>query len=60
MRDFRDMGRMTNDEVGHLAMIAHHVYKSFDLSVRCLVELADRGFIQGSGIQKYTNTLRSS
>lgn len=59
VRDFRDMERMSTDQLGHLAMIAHHVYQSFDLAVRCLVQLAGRGIIQSAGIQKYANDMRS-
>ena len=43
VRDFRDMGSMNNEQLAHLAMIAHHVYGSFDLAIRCLVRLAEQG-----------------
>jgi len=59
VRDFRDMETMSIDQLGHLAMIAHHVYGSFDLALRCLIQLADRGVIQKPDIQKYGGVLRS-
>ena len=59
VRDFRDMGSMNKEQLAHLAMIAHHVYGSFDLAFRCLVQLADRGIIHGTSIQKYASAIRS-
>jgi FkbM family methyltransferase len=58
VRDFRDMERMSNDQLGHLAMISHHVYQSYDLAIRCLVELAGRGMVQAAGIEKYADAVR--
>ena len=58
VRDFRDMTRMSVDQLGHLAMISHHIYGSFDLAVRCLVQLVERGIIQTAGVHKYTNSIR--
>ena len=59
VRDFRDMARMSNDQLGHLAMIAHHIYRSFDLAIRCLVQIADRGVIQSTDVHKYTRSVGS-
>lgn len=59
VRDFRDMGSMSKEQLAHLAMIAHHVYGSFDLAIRCLVQLADRGIVQDNGIQEYASAFRS-
>jgi FkbM family methyltransferase len=59
VRDFRDMGSMSKEQLAHLALIAHHVYSSFDLAVRCLVQLADRGIVQGASIQQYASAIRS-
>jgi FkbM family methyltransferase len=59
VRDFREMERMSTDQLGHLAMIAHHVYRSFDLAVRCLVHLVERGVVPGARIQDYRDALRS-
>ena len=59
VRDFRDMKRMSSDQLGHMAMIAHHVYASYDLAIRCLVELAERSLVQASGIERYADVVRS-
>jgi FkbM family methyltransferase len=59
VRDFRDMESMSTQQLGHLAMIAHHVYGSFDLAVRCLAQLAERGSVQATGIQEYASAIRS-
>jgi FkbM family methyltransferase len=58
VRDFRDMGSMSTEQLGHLAMIAHHVYGSFDLAVRCLVQLGERNSVQGTSIQDYVSAIR--
>ncbi|MGE0022604.1 MAG: FkbM family methyltransferase [Hyphomicrobium sp.] len=59
VRDFRDMASMSKDQLSQLAMIAHHVYKSFDLTVRCLVQLATLGSVQSINIENYINAVRS-
>jgi FkbM family methyltransferase len=59
VRDFRDMATMSKEQLAQLAMIAHHVYGSFDLAIRCLVQLVERGIVQDKGIQKYAGAFRS-
>jgi len=45
IRDFSKMDLMSDDQLKHLAMIAHYCYGSKDLVVRCLAWLAKRGII---------------
>ena len=43
VRDIAHPEQMTSDQLGHLAMIAFHIYGSVDLAVFCLIELRQRG-----------------
>jgi len=45
VRDSTKMDAMTDNQLKHLAMIAHYCYGSKDLVVRCLTWLAKRGAI---------------
>jgi hypothetical protein len=51
VRDLRTIKAWTNEQLKHLALIAHHCYRSFDLVLFCLLELESRGSIAG-GIQR--------
>ena len=43
IRDIAHPQRMTSEQLGHLALIAFHIYGSLDLAVFCLIELIQRG-----------------
>ncbi len=51
VRDLRTVKAWTDEQLKHLALIAHHCYRSFDLALYCLLELESRGSIAG-GIQR--------
>lgn len=53
VRDFTKMDVMTDDQLKHLAMIAHYCYGSVDLVVRCLVWLAKRGVLAEGSAELY-------
>lgn len=53
VRDFTKMDAMTDDQLRHLAMIAHYCYGSTDLVVRCLVWLAKRAVIPEDSANRY-------
>lgn len=57
VRDFTKMDAMSDDQLKHLAMIAHYCYGSTDLAVRCLVWLAKRGAVAEGSAQKYLSSL---
>jgi FkbM family methyltransferase len=42
VRDFARDDTMTDEQLKHLALIAHHCYGSFDLALRCVTLLAAR------------------
>jgi FkbM family methyltransferase len=53
VKDFADMGALSTEQVKHLALIAHHCYKSYDLSFRCLFELVERKALNASTKNEY-------
>jgi len=53
VRDFTRPDLMTDEQLKHLAIIAHHCYKSFDLTVNCLHHLRQRGAITGEFMEQY-------
>jgi hypothetical protein len=42
---------MSDEQLKHLALIAHHCYQSFDLSLRCVMLLEQRQALE-AGIQR--------
>jgi len=53
VRDFVKAEAMRNEQLKHLAMIAHHCYGSFDLAVNCLHHLAARGAVHPDTRNRY-------
>jgi FkbM family methyltransferase len=59
VRDFRRPDTMSDEQLKHLALIAHHCYRSYDLALFCLLALEQRGCI-ANGVQRvYLDLLRS-
>jgi FkbM family methyltransferase len=52
-RDFGHPDRMTDEQVRHMAMIAHCVYGSSDLTYRCLMIMRDRGLAGSDAPETY-------
>lgn len=42
VRDFANADTMSDEQLKHLALIAHHCYRSFDLALRCVALLEQR------------------
>lgn len=57
MRDIRYSDRMSDDMLKHMAMISYHCYNSFDLSMRCLQILQQRGSVAGDALQRFTRSI---
>ncbi len=53
VRDFARAETMSEEQLKHLALIAHHCYRSFDLVVRCLRLLEQRGALQADAPRRY-------
>lgn len=57
VRDFTRPETLSDEQFKHLALVAHHVYGSFDLALRCVVELARRGAVARNAAQVYAYLL---
>lgn len=55
VRDFFHPDAMTDEQLKHLALIAQHCYKSFDLAIRCVQLLEDRGAVEAGTTRRYTS-----
>lgn len=53
VRDFSRPDAMTDEQLKHLALIAHHCYGSFDLALHCVKLLEDRGSLEPVAQQRY-------
>ncbi len=53
VRDFTRDDAMDDEQLKHLALIAHHCYGSFDLVLRCLALLAGRGRLANEAVRRY-------
>jgi hypothetical protein len=52
----RDIARdeaMDAEQLKHLALVAHHCYKSFDLALRCILILENRGVLPTGSQERY-------
>jgi FkbM family methyltransferase len=58
VRDFSKPELMNDEQLKHLALIAHHVYRSFDLALRCLMLLEQRLVLTKGAQQKYLQSLK--
>ncbi len=53
VRDFTKPDKMNSEQMKHLAMVAHHCYKSYDLAANCVHNLAARGAIAHDALGQY-------
>jgi FkbM family methyltransferase len=53
VRDLTQAGRLTDEQLKHLALIAHHCYGSYDLAAQCLHLLVNRGVLASGAIEVY-------
>lgn len=60
VRDFARDDALTDEQLKHLALIAHHCYSSFDLALRCVVLLEDRRSVAPGSGQRYLELLGPS
>ncbi len=57
VRDFSKPDLMSDEQLKHLALIAHHCYGSFDLALRCVMLLEQRNVLPIGSQKDYLNTL---
>ncbi|MEI7694323.1 MAG: FkbM family methyltransferase [Chlorobium sp.] len=60
VRDFAHPELMSNEQLKHLALVAHLCYGSFDLALRCILLLEHRGDIETNSQAKYLTLLSST
>jgi FkbM family methyltransferase len=59
VRDFTRPDAMDVEQMKHLAIIAHHCYRSYDLAMNCIYHLVKRGTVRQSVVEEYLNLIRS-
>ncbi len=57
VRDYFSAELMSAEQLKHLAMLSHYLYKSYDLTLRCLVLLEQRGDVSSGTQQVYLQNL---
>ena len=53
VRDFTKPESMTDEQLKHLALVSHICYKSFDLTMRCVQLLEQRGVLAKGAVERY-------
>jgi FkbM family methyltransferase len=53
VRDFTRDEMMSDEQLKHLALVAHHCYRSFDLALRCVMLLEKREAVKALTMQNY-------
>jgi hypothetical protein len=48
---------MSEEQLKHLALVAHHCYRSFDLALRCVMLLEQRQALDAGTQQRYLDIL---
>lgn len=57
VRDFSRPELISDEQLKHLALIAHHCYKSYDLALRCVMLLEQRQALKAGAQQQYLKLL---
>jgi len=57
VRDFTKPENISDEQLKHLALISHACYKSFDLSMRCIAILEQRGAIPAGSMSRYPSMI---
>lgn len=59
VRNFTQPESMTDEQLKHLAIIAHHCYLSFDLATNCIFHLCRRKAIASDSVERYLALISS-
>jgi len=57
VRDFTRPDHMQSEQLKHLAIVAHHYYRSFDLAACCIEKLVDRDAVPKDSVGRYVSML---
>ena len=60
VRDFTQADRMTSEQLKHLALVAHHCYRSYDLATNCIHHLAARDVLPSDAVARYLAGVKMS
>ncbi|TXR57614.1 FkbM family methyltransferase [Quadrisphaera setariae] len=60
VKDFGRLEELTAEQLKHLALLAHHVYASPDLAVRCLAQLVADGAVDDAVVPAYAEAIGRS
>ena len=58
IRDFTKAELMDDEQFKHLALVAHHCYKSHDLVIHCLSRLVERNAIASNAVDLFIASSR--
>jgi FkbM family methyltransferase len=53
VKDFTKPEKISDEQLKHLALISHICYKSYDLSMRCIAILEERGVVPSGSVGRY-------
>jgi hypothetical protein len=59
VRDFTRPDAMDVEQMKHLAIIAHHCYRSYDPAMNCIYRLVKKAAIPQSVVKEYLNLIQS-
>jgi hypothetical protein len=59
VRDFTKADAMTSEQLKHLALVAHHCYRSYDLAVNCIHHLQTRRAVAADAVTRYLGLLKA-
>ena len=57
VRDFTRPDSLGDEQLKHLALVAHHCYGSIDLAMRCLMLLSRRARVPEDAVQRYVELI---
>jgi FkbM family methyltransferase len=57
VKDFTKPESISDEQLKHLALISHICYKSFDLSMRCIAILEERGVVPSGSVAQYPSII---
>jgi FkbM family methyltransferase len=58
VRDFSRPEKMGPEQFKHLALVAHHCYRSYDLAMNCIHHLVRMGALPSGSTEQYIQSLR--
>jgi hypothetical protein len=60
VRDFTQPEKMSDEQLKHLCMVAHHCYGSYDLAANCINNLMLRNALPADSVERYLGILRAA